>query len=308
VSLFKNEYEKYLYDYKLIQTWLTDPDHFVPALEFLNSELAKSKDTNKKLTNVLLKREQFYGINREGAPIYTAVLGGPEFVAMNRKGVLPKDHVTPDHGEFTHRLHWYIVLYKATQGFIKQPSATFYNSVLNLLMKTTQATYKPPKEGWPVLEGTKDGLETTSLSMWEALFDRRPFPGLYTLAEDWLTCPEMFTALLVPKDVEFNPFYRKAQGSKTLTRVAPALSAEITKRYNKRRGEIKDHGGTQASWSEWYTKKKAQEIQLKIVPKVGVEDEVEVQLKVSDYELLEYDDKTKGKTQSKAVLVHRPKL
>ena len=212
-SLVKNEYEKFLYDYKLIQSWLTDKTYFVPALKALDAELARSRDTQKKLTNVLLKREQFYGLNREGAPIYTAVLSGPEFVAMNKKGVLPKDHVTPDHGEFTHRLHWYIVLYNATKNFTKQPSGVFYNNVLNLLMKTTLKAYKPPQENWPTVGGMKGAYETNTFSMWEALFDRRPFEGLYSLQEDWLTCPEMFTALLVPKNVDFNKFYRDAQGN-----------------------------------------------------------------------------------------------
>ncbi|REG22893.1 uncharacterized protein DUF4157 [Archangium gephyra] len=304
-SPFKNEYEKYLYDYTLIQTWLTDKAYFVPALKALDAELARSADTQKKLTNVLLKREQFHGLNREGAPIYTAVLSGPEFVAMNKKGVLPKDHVTPDHGEFTHRLHWYIVLHNATKGFTKQPASVFYNGVLPLLMKTTQRVYKPPKENWPILEGTKDSRETDTLSMWEALFDRRPFPGLYSIQEDWLTCPEMFTALLVPKEVEFNNYYRNLQGKETLTDVAPLLSAEVTRRYVKRQSELKEHGNSQGAWAAWYSQKKAQDLKTKIVPKLGVDNAFEVQFSPPDYKPLEVQDKVKGKVESKAVLVRK---
>ncbi|WPB72860.1 LirA/MavJ family T4SS effector [Archangium violaceum] len=300
----KNEYEKYLYDFKLIQTWLTDKSYFVPALKALDGELARSTDAKKKLTNILLRREQFYGINISGAPIYTDVLSGPEFVSMNRKGVLPKDHVTAEHGEFTHRLHWYIVLYNATSGFIKQPSTVFYNSVINLLKKTTMSAYKPPKAGWPTLQGTTDGYETTTFSMWEALFDRRPFAGQYSLEEDWLTCPEMFTALLVPLSVDFNKFYRDIQGTWTLRKIAPRLSAEITQRYQKRQQEIKDHGGSQASWARWYAEKKSQPVQVKIDFKPN-SSELAVDIKLSNYELLEYDDKEKGKVTSKAVLVRR---
>lgn len=292
----KNEYEKFLYDFKLIQTWMTNRVEFLPALKHLNDVV----DRTKQLTAELLRREQEYGLNAGGqAPIYTDVLSGAEFVAMNARGVLPKDHVTPEHGEYTHRLHWYIVLYKASSGFTKAPSAVFYNTPLQILKASTKKDYKPPKQGWP--EVASGFYETSTFSMWEALFDRRPFPDVYSLAEDHISCPEMFTALLVPPDKDRRPtlFGYQELALKvprqathySLVPSLPALSQVITARYDKRAGEAVEVGRGQ--WASWYRRRKTDTL-LESDPSgedSGSDDEEE-------YEFLRTN-----RGQSKAVLV-----
>lgn len=302
----RGEYDKYLYDYKLIQKWMTTPSEFLPALRALDDELKRSLDVKKRLTNVLVRREQQYGINQYGVPMYTAVLDGPEFVAMNKRGVLPKDHVTPEHGEFTHRLHWYIVLFKMSKGFTKPTKDVCFKTPVELLKASPLKAYRPPKSGWPTLMGIQDGYETGTFSMWEALFDRRPGDGLYAIEEDWLSCPEMFTALLLPGGEPGNiagyKKYREASQKKgafyTMSAQLPNLSAEVTKRYRKRAGELKNEGGgSQSTWAEWYRAKKAGKY-----TSLG-EEEVAVEVQPS-YQYLEYDTKT-GKKRSRNVLVRR---
>lgn len=274
----KNEYEKFLYNFKLIQTWMTNRAEFLPALTHLNDVVAKTG----KLTAELLSREQQHGLNAAGqAPIYTDVLDGTEFVAMNARGVVPKDHVTPEHGEYTHRLHWYIVLYKASRGFTRAPSAVFYNTPLRILKACTKKDYSPPKPGWPEV-GT-DVFETNTFSMWEALFDRRPFPEVYSLAEDHISCPEMFTALLVSPDESRRPTLFRYQDMAlkvpkqtthySLAPTLPALSRLIAERYDKRAGEAKQVG----QWANWYRRRKTR-TQLESEPsgeESGSDEEVE---------------------------------
>lgn len=296
----KNEYEKFLYDYKKIQTWMTTPSEFLPALQALNQEVMASDDDRKVLSNILLRREQQYGINQDDAPMYTAVLDGPEFVAMNKQGVLPKDHVTPEHGEFTHRLHWYIVLHNATNGFKSHYGKVFYNSPLKLLTTSALKKVGVPKTGWPVNIGPDDvpiegAYETSFFSMWEALFDRRPFNGCYSITEDWITCPEMFTALLVPHDAAggiqaYTKLRAKPQTKSyySMAKQLPALSALVTQRYLKRTEEVKIAGG-QTQWAEWYRQKKTGSYEM------GEE-------KGPSYAYLEYMQKDEQK-QSKSVLV-----
>ncbi|MFA5984056.1 MAG: LirA/MavJ family T4SS effector [Methylococcaceae bacterium] len=313
-SLFKNDYEKFLADYTLIQNWMTKPSEFLPALAFLDKELKKSlQGTAKRLTSVLIRHETENKINENGAPMYTAVLNGPEFVAMGKKGVLPKDHVTPEHGEFTHRLHWYIVFYKATQGFTRPYTEVLYNAPAVLLKNAALKEYAPPEAGWPVLAlGWNNKLdkeekmyESKNYSMWEALFDRRPFDTIYDCSEDWLSCPEMFMALLLPSDqagaIGAYTKFRKVPGNESkfysMSTQFPELSYEVTRRYLKRAQELLDQGNKQSSWSEWYNKKKAGEY-----AKIGGEGVVEV-LVPKTYQYWEYDSKTKGPQRSKAVLM-----
>ena len=254
----KNTYEKFLNDFKLIQTWMISKVAFLPALKHLNAAVKKSN----KLTAELLKREEQYGLNATGkAPIYTGVLSGAEFVAMNQRGVLPKDHVTPEHGEYTHRLHWYIILHNATDGFTKNPSAVFYNTPLELLKASTAKAYKPPQDGWP--SPMLNVYETTTFSMWEALFDRRPQAEFYSLTADHISCPEMFTALLVTPNqgtrgnlFAYQELALKVPNKNTHFSLAPdvpELSNVITARYDKRTGEAQTQGG---QWAAWYRRRK----------------------------------------------------
>lgn len=303
-SLFKNPYEKFLADYTLIQRWMTTPGEFLPALRSLEGELSKSTDVKKKLTSVLHRRELQFGINTDGAPMYTAVLNGPEFVAMSKKGVLPKDHVTPEHGEFTHRMHWYILFHNATQGFTRDWSNVFYNSPATLLKNAPLRAYGPPKTGWPNPYGVKDSYETTTFSMWEALFDRRPFDVAYTCDVDWISCPEMFMALLLPNAEtgniagyrKFREVPDKKDSYYTMSDKFPVLSAELALRYRKRSGEMSLQGNTQTNWAVWYNMRKAGNYTK---PEDDVMDEVRDPTRYSYWEHV-----NKGTNQrSRAVLV-----
>lgn len=290
----KNAYERFLYDFKLIQKWMTTPSDFRPALKHLDGVVKRTR----KLTAELLAREQNYGLNAGTiAPIYTAVLDGAEFVAMNRRGALPKDHVTPEHGEYTHRLHWYIVLYNATAGFTKAATETFCNTPLSLLKATTKKDYYPPKSGWP--QPMKDAYETTNFSTWEALFDRRPQAEFYSLDEDHISCPEMFTALLVPPSatrptlLAYQKLALKAKAGDQYLSLAPEvpdLSAIISARYDKRAGESSTIGPT---WPAWYARRKTGQALVTDAP--GDESDSDDE---NDYQFL-----TTKKGVSKSVLV-----
>lgn len=307
----KNDYEKFLYDYKLIQTWMSDQQHFLPGLGHLNAAIK----SGGKLTDILLAKEKFYKLNVGGAPVYTGVLTGPEFVAMGQKGVLPKDHVTPEHGEHTHRIQWYIILYKATGGFTGPTSGVFYNSPFALLQGTTKKAYKPPVSGWPgtpiprVKDGPLTPQESSNGSMWEALFDRRPLqtfnPLTETLTNDYLfsrdgiTCPEILTAMLVPasklpKGADGLVFFRACLDNPKWTFVGvDALRDVITARYVKRRGELAEFGGSQSKWAEAYALKKIAQASKsgKVYGRLGEGSLVLVQGKPVDVDVDRKDNK-----------------
>jgi hypothetical protein len=162
------EYLALIDDYERLQQYLTDSRHYLPALAALNKEVEeqiKTGDAKRALSKVLLRREQQHGINLQGAPIYTSGLSGADFNRMLKEGVIPKDvGELSRHGEQTHRIQWYIILWNMYGGFRTTDSGRngFTYSARELLIRSTKV--QVPKKNFPT-------RLDRGANVWHALFD-----------------------------------------------------------------------------------------------------------------------------------------
>jgi hypothetical protein len=226
------KYMSYIKDYLRIQTYLRDESFFKPAIRKLD-EMARQK---KSLGKALLEVEQKYGINLRGIPIYTGQLKPEEFAEMSAKAVIPKDiGVPPSHGEFTHRIQWFVVLYNMTDGFTKTPRQKGFNhDPAELLTKTASEELRPPKDtNWP------EDLDEANKNLWFALFDVPAFMGSYDYNTQGISSPEALMAALTGESA-LDAYIRTERGFVSprdkLANLAPYVSAVIRRRGEKRQG------------------------------------------------------------------------
>lgn len=175
---------------RVAQTTLTTSDLYEPALVALNNELKEYITVNVEmrrkspwrafidaLTNVLGRLERKYGIGG-GLPIYYGVLSAESFGEMATQGKLFKDVGAGNlHGEYTHRLQWYILLYycEKDSNYLGITPREFLIGINTLGLKLSKKEFANNIEGFGTL--------------WDAVFDReRSRVG----KGDGVTCPEVF--------------------------------------------------------------------------------------------------------------------
>lgn len=249
-------------DYQKIQDILTRPNLFLPALRDLESRLSIA---GNDLSEVLLKQEQDRKINIDGAPIYVGVLKDTDFDFKRgdsravKKALLAKDYVSPEHGDFTHRIHWSIIMYYC-RGSPGASRLSITNEPRDLIIKSAWPAFKVEKSRWPNwrdLDHSPEALSDDGEYLWVALFDRICGPRDYDILQDWLTQPEIFTSLFLPEEFQLehksypankygtvqslNKDARKDASGKyhNFSKDFPKLSRNITQRYIKRTIELR---------------------------------------------------------------------
>lgn len=174
--------EKVLQDSIRVRDFLSQEQSFLPAIRQLEADLVEEEKqyggANKKLgkdpfskalSNVLSKREAAAGLG-ESVPIYTDILGTKAFQTMAAESRLMKDVGAGDlHGEFTHRIQWYVVLYNMSQGFTKDLSDNapdkFNYTPADLLREINMAEVEIKEADWP------KGIVEGGGHLWDAVFD-----------------------------------------------------------------------------------------------------------------------------------------
>jgi hypothetical protein len=241
------EYLALIADYEKLQQYLTDHRCYLPALKALNEEVEEQINRHgpkRALSSVLLRREQQYGINSQGAPIYTTGLSGRDFNRMLQEAVIPKDvGELSRHGEQTHRIQWYIILWNMYRGFktTDHKRVGFNFSARDLLIKSTKV--QVPRKNFPV-------LLDRGANVWHALFDmaldvpssREYVPNEHDWREDVLTSADLLGGALHGDKTHManrqlvkvrNDRGWKATG-RTLRETAPTVSKLLAKNYAKR--------------------------------------------------------------------------
>ena len=213
------------------------------ALSKLNSEVEKYIDkhgtTKKALTTVLSKREMEYGLGGS-VPIYAGILSAAAFQKVAREGRLFKDTgVTPTHGEYTHRIQWYIVLYGMSKGFKidlgSWKETGFHYQPKELLIAINNSGVNPSV-------GFVKGKLNSASNLWDALFDYASF--MKSTIKSGVTSPENFMLSLMD-NTPFPKPWLKRRG------YAPTVAGIVEQRHNKRVEELKKPGAREA-----YNKKK----------------------------------------------------
>lgn len=230
------KHRKLIGDAERIRNILTDEGLVRRAMEKLEGEviehttmfgvrnLSRGKHvTSKALTSVLSKREMEYGLGTN-VPIYTGVLDADAFQAVARQGRLFKDvGVLQTHGEYTHRIQWYIVLFGMSDGFTrpKDKLKKFNYEPRELLNRINNSGVDPG----PVYPNA-----SKPNNLWDALFDYGS--SAQHVRSSGLTGPENFLASLIG-----------AVGDGTdRSAYAPTVNDILARRRTKRLGES-DPGG-----------------------------------------------------------------
>lgn len=294
----KNLQRTYWEDFKKILDILTTPDLFKPALQLLENDLGgaslRHSSNRQKLSDVLLKNEQAHGININGAPIYVGVLTDDDFGfkaadarAGSSAGNLAKDHVTAAHGDYTHRIHWYIIMCYCGNNRRINRGYALTNPALQLLRRSTWPSFIVPQHRWPIdqillfmdmdiTEHLKEGSEpiikpdnsrVLGNFLWVALFDRRNISLNYQFKDDGLTQPEIFTSLFLPEQFNINgnlvfsqnKVERKIPGAERYYNYSeefPMLSGYIFKRFIKRMEAEQGPGGIAGAEARYLQKKR----------------------------------------------------
>ena len=132
------------------------------------------KHTHHLLAAVLSEMERRRGftvVNVDSAehgplarvPLYTGFVQPPQFLEMVRLGSHWKDPTVPgDHGEFTHRIQWYMLLTINSN----ESRETGGQDIVNIY-KSIGKWFIPPSEHTPDNDG-----KGRYLSVWDCLFDR----------------------------------------------------------------------------------------------------------------------------------------
>lgn len=238
---------KLIEDLVKIQSSLITKGKYEAGLKYLEDQLAKRKggkgNLRKVLTEELAEKETKCGFT-PGAPVYWKVLTPQVFEEISKEGRLFKDVGAGfQHGEYTHRIQWYVVLYNWTNGFetgfegkVQQPGAYGYNYPPKELLRKINLSGLDinNKNLWP--RGEVSGFG----GAWDALFDRNN-SELFKFDFYGLTSPEALNAML------FDPAkvggFRdvKVAGSTAdvghLSKTYPILSEIVTRRFLKRKGE-----------------------------------------------------------------------
>jgi hypothetical protein len=262
--------QTYWNDFQTIQQILTTPELFLPALRYLESQIFGEGDEPKALSKVLLGKEREQQINLQGAPLYVGAIKDWDFKKTDDrakgKGLLAKDYVSPDHGDFTHRIHWFIIMYYCNGGPGYGRLALKSSPFLLLTKMGYYSQFKIETADWPnwTINGEDSGFspEARSEVVWVALFDRMCSDSNYNIHEDWLTQPEIFTSLFLPEQFRLeHPKFQNFNSTEYISRFKsertkpgqqgqyynfssqfPKLSKNITKRFIKREIELRMAG------------------------------------------------------------------
>lgn len=157
----------------------------------------KDPDLQHLVTTEFGEEEQRVGLakwNKDGEPHQVMVMGpfsGEGFLRNLREGRHWKDIVNPNHGEYTHRLQWYLI---GRGAHVKGVSDLFRK------IGSAEAHTYPPYPGAP-----KESY--AMCTVWDAIVDRLPptdpraanFPFVAENTLDF-RCPEYFLAWLCTQD------------------------------------------------------------------------------------------------------------
>jgi hypothetical protein len=268
------DHEKLIQDLIKVQSSLITKEKYEAGLRYLEEQLKKRRKLNvedyqdipqiteeqlrklslkKVLTEELVDKETRCGFT-PGAPVYWKVLSQEVFAAVSKEGRLFKDVGAGfQHGEYTHRIQWYVVLYNWTNGFetgfevkVQQPEPYGYNyTPKELLVKINLGGLDiSNKKLWP--RGEVSGFG----GAWDALLDRNN-SQYFQFKFYGLTSPEAFNAMLfdpvkvLPSKETHRPQGGfsdvKVAGASTyvghLSKTYPTLSEIVTRRFLKRKEE-----------------------------------------------------------------------
>ena len=213
-----SKYRLHFKDYRRIQQIMLNRDNFLSLADVLNTDVAQERNNDEAverdkyglrdkgvLARVLRTKEQSHGFRaapRE-IPIWTGVVSEATFLNTISQGHVMKDvGVSFQHGEYTHRIQWYIVMVDYEQN-----GALYHKTPLEL--------YKTIYRLGPTARPTGNRM-----NMWDCLFDRASFddwgehqvtypdPGNYFMARTpgsvfdcVFTCPENLNAYLLDPEL-----------------------------------------------------------------------------------------------------------
>lgn len=245
---------KYFEDYLRIQRLMLDEEAFLERADVLESAVREAYDDPSRietlakknshlekgvLAAVLRDKESRHGFKAgvQEVPTLTGVISGEKFLMIVDQGRPMKDvGVSRDHGEYTHRIQWYIIMVDHERSKYKHAPLELYRHIYKL---------GPPINPGPLKS-----------SMWDCLFDRPGYdqPSPEDDMEDYMreretryhshfTCPE-----------NLNRFLLDAQtGMKRL----PFLWKCMSVRDAKRGRQIAESGGTIETFKQAYARKLA---------------------------------------------------
>lgn len=183
----------------------------------------------KTLSSELASKEVEFGGFNKGVPIYFKVLSDKAFTELSEKIRHFKDVGAGFvHGEYTHRIQWYVCMYHQTDGFTTRESNGF--SLTPAEMFRAVSTFGNISiQFWPRRKVSGGG------GLWDALFDRNSSD--ISLKTDGITGPELFNQALF--DMTRVPeLGLRSDALGLLAKDYPCLSNIITNRYIKRKEGI----------------------------------------------------------------------
>uniref|UniRef100_UPI0035934C76 LirA/MavJ family T4SS effector n=1 Tax=Aquiflexum sp. TaxID=1872584 RepID=UPI0035934C76 len=238
-----------------VRDYLRDMDNIVkPALQQLENDILEQtkmstakKPNSRHLTKALAVREKQCGL----APTksnYTRILSSKDFAAEAAKGALFNDWgaltAALEHGEFTHRIQWYIIMFAMSHGFnsdiASSPSEGFTHTPKELLIAINAGgvSLEQKEVGNSGIRPTK---QKDGHGLWDVLFDRPSLGIKSSLTKEnieiGITDPERFMYMLDTREEGVPEVYKPIFGS--LKGEAPVLSEILSRRQALRRKQKK---------------------------------------------------------------------
>lgn len=202
-------------------------------------KMSSAEEPNSRhLTRALAVREKQCGLEA-ATSIYTEILEPGNFMAEAGKGAMFNDwgaiSAALTHGEYTHRIQWYVLLYGMSEGFNKsidgEPPKGFNYTPKELLKEINLSGVKFENK-----EVNKGGL-TEKHNLWDVLFDR-PSLGMEGSSskknkEIGITDPERFMIMMDNREGVKAGRFNEIFGM--LKEEAPHLSEILTRRQELRK-------------------------------------------------------------------------
>lgn len=120
---------------KYFSDWATRRSAKVGEIKTPTYELSASKALSSVLT-AMEKEAGFTLLDNDQTKIYYAVLDKKTFKSEAQTGMQFKDIINPDHGEYTHRIQWYVALHSHLKLLTPRPETVnlfkFINSTADL--------------------------------------------------------------------------------------------------------------------------------------------------------------------------------
>ena len=212
-------------------------------------KMSKAEEPNSRhLTRALAVREKQCGLG-SAVSNYTRLLSADDFTSQARKGALFNDYgalvAAMTHGEFTHRIQWYILMFGMSGGFsaniAAEPPKGFHFTPKDLLININLGGVELEHEDVGD-SGVRPTNQKEGHTLWDVLFDRSGLGngGMDIKDKDiGVTDPERLMLMLDDRSPEVAPkAYREIFGH--LSKNAPALSHIVSKRTRLRRQQAKD--------------------------------------------------------------------